>query len=105
MQAHYPEFFEREMGCTEAELRQWLPGACKGRPVEAGEPLEPGGGTARVPVGAGHLSLAWRVLPPRQIALLRVPRLAVAFRFDGVEEGLRHDFMRYFDLHTQRGGG
>ena len=99
MQAHYPEAFEREMGCTEGELLVWLPGAVKGRPVEAAD------GHARVAIGAGQLMLAWRTLPPRQIALMRIPRLAISFRFSGVDDTLRQAFMRYFDLYTQRGGG
>jgi hypothetical protein len=99
MQAHYPEAFDREMGCTEAELRQWLPGASKGLPMESSDHQ------ARFSIGAGHLLLAWHSLPPRRIALLSVPRLAVAFRFHGVEAPARQDFMRYFDLYTQRGGG
>jgi hypothetical protein len=44
-------------------------------------------------------------LPDRQIALMRIPRLAVSFRFDGVDVDCRVRFMRHFDLHTQRGGG
>jgi hypothetical protein len=99
MQAHYPEAFDREMGCTEAEWLVWLPGAVKGRPVEAA------GGWARVAIGTGQLMLAWHILPPRQIALMRIPRLAVSFRFSGVDEAPREAFMRYFDLYTQRGGG
>jgi hypothetical protein len=99
MQAHYPEAFDREMGCTEAEWLVWLPGAVKGRPVEAA------GGRARVDIGTGQLMLAWHILPPRQIALMRIPRLAVSFRFSGVDEAPREAFMRYFDLYTQRGGG
>jgi hypothetical protein len=99
MQAHYPEAFDREMGCTEAEWLVWLPGAVKGRPVEAA------GGRARVAIGTGQLMLAWHILPPRQIALMRIPRLAVSFRFSGVDEAPREAFMRYFDLYTQRGGG
>ena len=49
--------------------------------------------------------LAWQVLPPRRIALLCIPRLAVAFRFEGVDDAARQAFMRHFDLYTQRGGG
>jgi hypothetical protein len=45
------------------------------------------------------------VLPPRQIALVRIARLAVHYRVDGVAEDQRLAFMRYFDLYTQRGGG
>ena len=99
MQAHYPADFRREMGCTEAELLAWLPGATNGRVVT----LLPR--SADVAIGSGRLELAWRELPPRCIALLRMPRLAIAFHFEGVGEAERHDFMRYFDLYTQRGGG
>ncbi len=99
MQAHYPESFDREMGCTAAELLQWLPGAVQGRSVKAAE------GQATVAIDAGQLMLVWHTLPPRQIALMRIPRLAVSFRFNGVDEAPRQGFMRYFDLYTQRGGG
>jgi hypothetical protein len=99
MQAHYPEAFDREMGCTDAELLAWLPGAVKGRPVEAAD------GQARVAIDAGQLMLSWHSLPPRQIASMQIPRLAISFRFSGVDEATRQAFMRYFDLYTQRGGG
>ncbi len=99
MQAHYPADFRREMGCTEAELLMWLPGAVNGRVVRVMER------SAEVAIDAGRLELAWRELPPRQIALLRMPRLAISFHFVGVGEALRQDFMRYFDLYTQRGCG
>jgi hypothetical protein len=99
MQAHYPEAFDREMGCTEAELLQYLPGAVQGRSVEAGD------GQATVVIDSGRLGLTWQTLPPRQIALMRIPRLAVSFRFSAIEEASRQSFMRYFDLYTQRGGG
>ena len=99
MQAHYAESFDREMGCTEEELLQWLPGATRGRPLSAG-PRQ-----ASVTIDGGSLMMSWQTLPPRQIALLRMPRLAVSFRFSGISEQTRHDFMRYFDLYTQRGGG
>ena len=99
MQAWYPIDFRREMGCTEAELLMWLPGAVHGHPLR----LLPQ--SAEVLIEGGRLELAWRALPPRQIALLRMPRLAVSFHFEGVAEHRRQDFMRYFDLYTQRGGG
>ncbi len=99
MQADYPADFKREMGCTEAELLMWLPGAVNGRALT----LMPQ--SAEVAIDAGRLEMAWRELPPRQIALLRMPRLAVSFRFEGVGEAERQAFMRYFDLYTQRGGG
>ncbi len=99
MQAWYPADFKREMGCTEAELLMWLPGAVNGHALT----LLPR--SADVAIGGGRLELAWRELPPRRIALLRMPRLAIAFHFEGVAEDQRQAFMRYFDLHMQRGGG
>jgi hypothetical protein len=99
MQSSYPEAFEREMGCTEAEWLGWLPGAV------AAARLETGPSWARVAVGAGSLDLRWTALPPRRIALVQLPRLAVSFRFEGVSESERFGFMRYFDLYMQRGGG
>jgi hypothetical protein len=99
VQAHYPADFKREMGCTEAELLMWLPGAVNACPLQ----LMPR--SAEVAIGGGRLELAWRELPPRQIALLRMPRLAISFHFEGVAEVERQRFMRYFDLYTQRGGG
>ncbi len=99
MQSHYPAEFEREMGCTEAELLGWLPGACAGRPIEHLP------GHAVVAIEQGRLSLQWLPLAPRRIARLVMPRLAVRFAFDRVDERERQRFMRYFDLYTQRGGG
>lgn len=99
MQSWYPGQFEREMGCTEAELLTWLPGAARGLPVV----LQPG--QAAVSIGSGRLQLRWQPLPPRRIALLALPRLAVSFVFEAVDAAERQRFMRHFDLYTQRGGG
>ncbi len=99
MQAGYAAQFDREMGCTEAELLQWLPGAVRGRALALST------GAAEVVIDAGRLVLRWQTLPMRQIALVRLPRLAIRFEFVGVGEAARQDFMRYFDLYTQRGGG
>lgn len=94
-----PAAFEREMGCTAEELLKWLPGATGGCALA----LRPG--AADVAVGDGALRLRWQPLPPRRIALLSVPRLAVRFEFEAVDEAARLRFMRRFDLYTQRGGG
>ncbi len=99
MQSWYPAQFEREMGCTEAELLTWLPGAVGDRPVT----LAPG--TATVDLDGGRLQLRWHELPPRRIALLAMPRLAIRFDFVAVDEAQRQSVMRHFDLYTQRGGG
>lgn len=99
MQAHYEARFERDMGCTPEDWLRWLPGA-----VDA-QALQVDGQRAIVELGAGHLTLQWQVLPPRQIALVRLPRLKVSYVFEGVGDAERQRFMRYFDLYMQRGGG
>lgn len=93
------ERFARDHGCTLAEWLRWLPEAVHGHAVA----VDPGG--ARVAIGAGALHLAWHELPPRQIALVRLPRLQVSYAFDGVDVATRLRFMKRFDLHIQRGGG
>ena len=94
------KLFEREYGCTEAEWLRWLPGAVREQGLS-----RPATGQARIAIGGGALRLCWTVLPPRQIAMIRMPRMAVSFVFDEVDEAARGDFMRYFDLYMQRGGG
>ncbi|WP_293998891.1 hypothetical protein [Sphaerotilus sp.] len=101
MIGHYAAAFERDQGCTEAEWLAWLPGAVRGHALT----LPASGGVARVDIDGGVLDLTWHPLPPRQIALVRLPRLAIGFRFTGVDEDARQRFMRYFDLYMQRGGG
>lgn len=99
MQAFYAARFEREMGCTEAEWIGWLPRACAPHPVAVQA------GRALVTIGDGRAAIGWRTLPPRRIALITLPRLAVAFAFEHVDDAARQRFMRHFDLATQRGGG
>jgi len=99
MQSAYAERFDREMGCTEAEWLGWLPAAI-------GEHAWTREGTgAVVDLSPGRLRLSWRAGEPRVIALLRLPRLHVSFRFEGVEAPARRAFMERFDLYMQRGGG
>jgi hypothetical protein len=96
-----PESFSREQGLTPTEWERDLPGALNGRSAERTVP-----GEAELRIGnAGRLSLRWQALPPRQIALMRMPRLLVEYRFAGCTAEERSDFMRYFDLFMQRGGG
>lgn len=98
--AEVPRAFEREMGCTAAELRGWLPEATRGAPIAwQGE-------GADVQLDGGLLALRWQARAPRRIALISLPRLHVSFAFDaGVSDDERRRFLRYFDLYTQRGGG
>jgi len=99
MQGHYPAAFEREMGCTEQELRTWLPGACGQHPIQWSTQR------ADIEIDAGRATVVWHTLEPRRIALLAVPRLHVCFEARGVDEVAWQRFMRHFDLYTQRGGG
>jgi hypothetical protein len=91
--------FEREMACTEAEWLRWLAPAI-GQYSWQQQP-----GRASVTIGSGTLELQWRVLEPRPVALLRLPRLLVSFQFSDVRASERQAFMNRFDLYMQRGGG
>lgn len=99
MQSFYPERFEREMACSEADWLRWLPAAVGQHHWESRAR------SAHVRIGAGALALTWQVGAPRAIALVRMPRLLVSFRFDEIGEAERHAFMKRFDLYMQRGGG
>jgi len=99
MQSSYAEAFERDMGCTEAEWLGWLPAAIGSCPWRAEN------GSARVNIAPGALQLRWQVLPPRVIALMRMPVLRVNFAFSGLDAAQRFSFMKRFDLYMQRGGG
>jgi hypothetical protein len=99
VQSYYPPDFDREMGCTEREWLSWLPGAVRAHALVLGK------AQAEIEIEGGHLRLNWQMLEPRRIALMRMPRLAVQFRFAGVADEARQRFMRYFDLYMQRGGG
>jgi hypothetical protein len=99
MQAHYAAEFHREQGITEADWLQLLPRAAQGHALTLAD------GRAEIAIGNGALHLNWTVMPLRQIALIRLPRLAVHYRFEGVGDAERHAFMKRFDLTIQRGGG
>ena len=99
MQSFYPERFERDMGCTEAE---WL----RGLPVAIGDHFwKTQAGFAHVRIGDGALGLTWSVGEPRVIAAVRLPRLLVSFRFTGLADAQRYAFMKRFDLYMLKGGG
>ena len=99
MQSFYAERFEREMGCTEADWLTWLPNGIGDYHWKLQDH------TAGVRICYGALGLTWRTGEPRVIALVRMPRLHVSFRFAGLDEAQRYAFMKRFDLYMQRGGG
>jgi hypothetical protein len=94
--------FEREHGCTETDWLRCLPGAVGAHVLTFLGPSQ-----AHVALGdSGALSLAWAVLAERRIALMRLPRLHVHYRFDAsLSADERERFMRGFDLYMHRGGG
>lgn len=87
------------MGCTEAEWLGWLPAALGSHFYKLHA------GSAGVRIGDGALGLTWRVGEPLVIALMRMPRLHVTFRFAGLDDEQRFAFMKRFDLYMHRGGG
>ena len=93
--------FSREHGCTEDEWLRWLPGAVRDNAWTLMRP-----GKARVVLASGGtLTLRWHGLPQRRLGQTLMPRLSVNYLFDGVGDAEREEFMRYFDLYLQRGGG
>jgi hypothetical protein len=102
VQSYYAAEFDREMGCTVAEWRMWLPAAMGDVPwVDEGDALR-----AQMPAAAGAtLHIHWRAGEPRRIALMSMPRLHVHFSFSGLDDAQRYTFMKRFDLYMQRGGG
>lgn len=94
-----PFALEREMGCTREDLLRWLPEATGHAPARVE------GDAVVVSVGGGEVRITTRVLPPRRIALVSLPVLAVGFSFDGLDATAREAFLERFDLYTRRGGG
>lgn len=94
-----PFALEREMGCTREDLLRWLPGATGHAPARVE------GDAVVLSVAGGEVRITTRVRPPRRIALVALPVLAVSFRFDGLDAAAREAFLARFDLYTRRGGG
>jgi hypothetical protein len=90
---------DREMGCTRAEFMRWLPGATRHAPAR----IE--GDEVSLSVGGGLVQISLREKPPRRIALLSLPVLAVRFCFVGLDDAARQAFLAHFDAYTRRGGG
>jgi len=90
---------QREMGCTRAEFMAWLPGATRRAPLQ----IE--GDRITVITHGGCVEISLQERPPRRLVSMELPVLAVSFSFRGLDELTRDDFLAYFDLYTQRGGG
>jgi hypothetical protein len=94
-----PEELQREMGCTRAEFLRWLPGATRHAPIRAE------GDVFQVRDATGCVEIAIEERPPRRIASIVLPVLAVRFRFIGMDMPARQAFLDWFDAYTRRGGG
>jgi hypothetical protein len=90
---------EREMGCTLEELLRWLPGATGNAPARVD------GDELVVAAPGGEVRIGAQPLPPRRIAGISLPVLAVRFTFVGMDALDRAAFLARFDLYTRRGGG
>ena len=91
--------FSREMGFTREEFFSFLPSALAGRTFQIddnGVSLELSPGTGRIDVGEQL---------QRKIASISLPYVRVDFKFEQVAEEDFNNFIRYFDLRYQRGGG
>ena len=97
--ADVPPSFEREMSAGEAEWQRLLGTALRPWTWRREERR------AVIELPPGQLRIEWQPLPPRQIALLRLPRLRVRFIFEGVPPVARRAFMAHFERYTHRGGG
>jgi hypothetical protein len=93
----------REMGCTQREFEHWLPGATRNAVIDR---RQQGAAVEHyITASGGTLIIATTELPPRRIALMRMPVLQVRFHFIDMAQAMRADFLHYFDLYTRRGGG
>jgi hypothetical protein len=90
---------DREMGCTFDDFVRWLPGATRYAPIQMNAD------NAVVHAGEATVEISFIEAPPRRIALVSMPVLKVSFRFSGAGASAYREFMTYFDLYTNRGGG
>jgi len=91
--------FSREMGFTREEFFRLLPNALNDRPHsidEAGVTVDASPGSVRIDVGAQQF---------RHIASISMPYVKVDFEFKNFSDTEREEFLRFFDLRYQRGGG
>ena len=120
-----PDFGDRRvMACTPGDLKRWLGEFC-GIPALAAQssglegtdrpgvkrasthqsfPHTPVGAVS-VDAGGFPLTIRWRVLDPRRIALLKIEQLELEFAYPPHAMELARDWIARFDRHTQRGGG
>lgn len=90
-----------DMSCTERELRRWLQMIAAIFPMTAEEASH-----ADFTVEGGTARIAWKEMPDRVIALVRLKRMEVTLAYsDDVPLEARAHFAKQFQMHTLRGGG
>jgi hypothetical protein len=94
-----PERFTREMAVTLQDFARTLPAVAGGHDCH----LE--GRSARIGHPGGEILITLHPTTERRLGSFVIPATPVEFRFVGLEEEERRDFMRRFDRHFQRGGG
>ena len=93
--------YHRLMGCTVEELISWLPAATNYKIFKINQQFP-----NQIDFPEDGIKIVATPQKNRQIALLVIPVLAVVFSFDAKWDKLICDqFMKRFDMYTQRGGG
>jgi hypothetical protein len=92
------EILVRDMATTEQEFRQGLLFAFPAGVREAA-------GLFRIDYAGASMEIRTALLPPRVIALLRLPRLEVRIRFTAGTTVQQQAMLARMDRALQRGGG
>ncbi len=87
------------MGFTRAEFLRILPAALNDQDAQISDH------EALVGIDSGQLQIRISDQKYRKIASISLPYLEVDFSFTGLEQERIDQFMRFFDLRYQRGGG
>jgi len=93
------ESFSKEMGVSHDDFFRLLPRAMGDTPYTV-EGMKVLGNLSE-----GSVTIELGEQQVRRIALMAIPFAEVKFSFDGVSDDERTQFMTYFDLRFQRGGG
>lgn len=92
------ETLVREMATTESEFRRTLDCAFP-------DGVSGNAGLLHVRQGDAAMEITVRSLPPRNIALLQLPRIEVCIRFAAGSAEQRQALLMRLDRAMQRGGG
>ncbi len=94
-----PEQFTREMGITFSEFLRTLPAAVAPLVYRVEDR------TVTLEHPGGLIEIRLHATGERRLGAIRLPVTPVEFRFSGISQRQREQFLARFDLHYQRGGG